>query len=263
MRGIVLSCFVICAVLLPNVGTAQVFSRATPPPIVNAANAEWQINGEPIFFAGNFYYPAGPSVFFDGNVMTRTGIYQGIALYSDTTLEPWSIVYVPVGGNVMRPYERLRAGELAGTTGSRVPSFPVRGPSDPSGPELVMRYTTTFPDVRPESSLGQPAVVIDRTPTALPPSGPTPLLAPPSSVPARTVVESIPRPTGPQGIWIEFEGSRWYHTGNSSVSFDAQKFEPVGNYRGFPVYREKTASDGTIYVASVTAGGPLTPYVKR
>jgi hypothetical protein len=37
----------------------------------------------------------------------------------------------------------------------------------------------------------------------------------------------------------------------------------VGNYRGFPVYRDKTASDGTIYVASVTEGGPLTPYIKR
>ncbi len=115
-----------CSMLaFPFVGTAQVYSGYAPPPAVTAASASWQLSGQPIFHAGSFYYPAGATVFFDGRVMTRTGHYEGVPLYSDVTLEPFSIVYVPVGGARMRPYERRRDGELAGTVGSRTPSFPI------------------------------------------------------------------------------------------------------------------------------------------
>src|SRR5207245_7484098 len=47
-------------------------------------------------------------------------------LYVDATLQPGSMVYVPIGGRVMRPYERKRYGELAGTTGSRTPWYPIQ-----------------------------------------------------------------------------------------------------------------------------------------
>src|SRR4051812_46857087 len=94
---------------------AQVYSYPTPPPQVTSANTSWQAQGEPVFYQGDLYYPTGPTVFFDGNVMTRTGVYRGVPLYEDATLQPYSIVYVPIGRNVMRPYERVRAGELAGT----------------------------------------------------------------------------------------------------------------------------------------------------
>src|SRR5919112_3838065 len=112
MRRLMLSFFLSVAVLVPNVGIAQVYQFETPPPQVTAAGASWQVSGRPIFYAGSFYYPAGPTVFFDGNVLVRSGVYEGVPLYSDTTLEPYSMVFVPVGGTVMRPYERLRAGEL-------------------------------------------------------------------------------------------------------------------------------------------------------
>src|SRR5438445_12442804 len=131
MRHIVLSLMLAVAVLLPTIGNAQLI-QPTPPPQVTAASASWQINGAPIFFAGQFYYPAGPTVYFDGNVMVRSGVYESVPLYSDTTLEPFSIVFVPVGGKVMRPYERKRDGQLAGSVGSRTPSFPIQRDSEVS-----------------------------------------------------------------------------------------------------------------------------------
>ena len=88
MRSIVPGAFLFMALLMPNIGRAQVFSLPTPAPEVTAANADWQIRGEPIFHAGSVYYPAGPAVFFDGKVMARTGVYNGIPLYADSTLEP-------------------------------------------------------------------------------------------------------------------------------------------------------------------------------
>src|SRR5712691_6159668 len=105
---------------------AQIQSRPTDAPIVTADNESWYANREPIQFAGDLYYPAGASVFFNGNTMVRSGHYNGVPLYSDTTLEPYSVVYAPLERGVMQPYERLRQGSLAGTTASRTPSFPVR-----------------------------------------------------------------------------------------------------------------------------------------
>src|SRR4051794_11199520 len=126
MRAIVLGVFLSVAVLIPKMSTAQVYRSPTAAPAVTAAGTHWFGAGDPIFYAGNFYFPAGPSVFFDGNVMNRTGNYYGVPLYEDATLEPYSIVYVPIGGTLMRPYERRREGELVGTVGSRMPSFPIQ-----------------------------------------------------------------------------------------------------------------------------------------
>src|SRR5687768_16372479 len=75
MRGFVLSCVASCVVLIPAVGTAQVYSRPQEPPVVTAQTADWQIAGEPVFHAGYFYFPSGPSIFFNGNVMVRSGVY--------------------------------------------------------------------------------------------------------------------------------------------------------------------------------------------
>src|SRR5688572_21995204 len=115
------------AVLIPVLAapaTAQVQSRPTDPPIVTAENDSWYRLGEPLQFAGDVYFRAGATVFFNGNTMVRTGHYNGVPLYADTTIEPYSIVYVPIGRWLMQPYERLRQGNLAGTSGSRTPSFP-------------------------------------------------------------------------------------------------------------------------------------------
>ena len=99
--------------------SSQVVSRRSDPPIVTAENDSWYRLREPVLFGGQAYYPAGATVFFNGNTMVRTGQYNGVPLYADTTVEPYSVVLVPVGRGLMQPYERPRRGDLAGTTGSR------------------------------------------------------------------------------------------------------------------------------------------------
>ena len=265
MRHFVLSLILSVAVLMPNVGNAQLI-QPTPPPQVTAANASWQINGDPIFFAGQFYYPAGPTVYFDGNVMVRSGVYESVPLYSDTTLEPFSIVFVPVGGRVMRPYERKREGQLAGTVGSRAPSFPIQRDSDVS---LAAGRTGIQ---TPPMSAGEPVAIaevaiekIDRpvgtvgtiVPRAV---GSAPAAPVERARPRRTAIESIPAPRSNAGIWIQFDGARWRSAG-AAVSYRPDRFTPIGEYHGFPVYRDKNGQADEIYVPAVQ-DGPLVPYRK-
>ena len=89
MRVKVLVAFLFVAALGVNVSKAQVYRLPNPVPQVTAASADWQIRGEPVFYAGDFYYPAGATVYFDGNVMVRVGTFQSVALYVDGTLEPY------------------------------------------------------------------------------------------------------------------------------------------------------------------------------
>jgi hypothetical protein len=117
----------LCALLLFTLFAAppsfpQVQSRPTDAPLVTADNESWYVNREPIQFAGDLYYLAGAAVFFNANTMVHSGHYNGVPLYADTTLEPYSIVYVPFERGLMQPYERPRQGTVA----SRTPSFPVR-----------------------------------------------------------------------------------------------------------------------------------------
>src|SRR5262249_1159681 len=113
------------ATVMPNVGKAQVFQFATPPPQVNASAAWWQIESVPIQFNGVVYIPRGLVRPFDGNVMTQVGTFDRVPVYADATLEPFSMLFVPVARG-MRTYERQRSGDLAGTTGSQAPSMPVQ-----------------------------------------------------------------------------------------------------------------------------------------
>src|SRR5687767_13734692 len=92
-------------VALAAPAAAQIQSRPTDPPLVTAVNESWYQLREPVQFAGELYYPAGPAVFFNGNVMVRTGHYNGVPLYADTTVEPFSVVLVRIGRGVMQPYE--------------------------------------------------------------------------------------------------------------------------------------------------------------
>jgi hypothetical protein len=231
-------------VLFPNIGNAQVYQFRTPPPEVTAASASWQLNGEPLVFQGLVYQPTREFRFFDGLVMAQLGVYQGVPVYADLTLEPFSVVYVPVGRDRLRAYERPRDRELAGTTGSRVPSFPVRVASRPAAEE---RPVGTAGTIVPSAVGGMETPrVPDRT------------------RPTRTTVESIPRPqaaSGINGIWLEFSGSRWYAAG-PAVSFRPDRFTPIGEYRGFPVYRDTNGDPDRIWV-SVVRDGPLAPYEKR
>jgi hypothetical protein len=258
MRQFVLSLVLSVAVLIPNIGNAQLI-QPTPPPLVTAASASWQINGEPVFFSGQFYYPAGPTVYFDGNVMVRSGVYQMVPLYSDTTIEPFSVVFVPVGGKVMRPYERKRDGQLAGTVGSRAPSFPIQRDAEVS-------LAAGRPGIQmPPMSVGEPVAIAESArpvgtvgtmvPSAVS-SAPAPMVE--RSRPRRSAIESIPAARSNAGIWIEYDGARWRNAG-AAMSYEPDRFAPIGEYRGFPVYRDKVSTADRIYVAAVQ-DGPLVPY---
>ena len=227
------------ATLIPTVGMAQVYQFAPPPPQVTAASAEWQINGVPIQVDGVVYQPTALVRPFDRNVMTQVGVFDGVPVYADSTLEPYSILYVPVARG-MRTYERIRSGNLADTTGSRTPSFPVELDSGLRSAPAAVGTSGSFVERKPVPSV-------------------TP------NVPTRRVVgpvESLPLPRATDGVWIRYDGAKWYSDGEAA-SYSAERFTQVGTYAGFAVYRERNnMASRHIWVAAVK-DGPLAPYVKR
>ncbi len=225
---------------MPKEGKAQVYQFATPPPAVNASAAAWQIASVPIEFNGLVYQPTAFVRPFDGNVMTQVGVFDSVPIYADATLEPFSIVYVPVARG-MRTYERERAGELAGTTGSQTPSMPVQPVSAISLPPLPLA-TSGVRDTREPSSAR--AIEVRTAPAA----------------PSR--VESLPHPRATDGVWIPFDGAKWYSAGEA-VPYSPERFVQVGSYRGFAVYRERHRRNAREIWVTVVADGPLAPYARR
>ena len=118
MRAFTLGIVLSMAVLFPKVSNAQAYASGTPAPEATAATADWQTAGEPIVVTGLVYFATRQFRIFDPQVMQQTGIYQRMPIYSDVTMEPYSVVYVPITRSNMRLYERKREGALAGTTGS-------------------------------------------------------------------------------------------------------------------------------------------------
>jgi hypothetical protein len=262
MRACMLGLFLIAAVLFPKSGNAQVFSFRTPPPAVTAAGADWQINSDPIVVSGIVYYPTRAFRMFDGQVMAQVGIFDRVPVYADTTLEPYSLMYVPIGRARMREYERRRDGELASTTGSRAPSFPVvlateRAPFEPvpgtSGAPAAVGTSGIRTDTAAVETSG-------RTEAAVPSAVGT-VGAADRSRPRRSPIESIVRPGAANGVWLEFDGARWYADG-PATTFSPDRFEPVGDYRGFAVYRDRMSKKSEIWIA-VVKDGPVAPYTRR
>jgi hypothetical protein len=271
MRVIPLVVFLSVAVLLPKVGSAQAYMLPTSPPDVSAANASWQINGEPVFYEGDFYYPSAPTVYFDGNVMRRSGMYRGIPLYVDATLQPGSMVYVPIGGRVLRPYERKRYGELAGTTGSRTPWYPIQRDVELSAssgaigiqtPALASIEQPVVPEAGgAQASAGPMVGTFNASGTFMTSTGGSagPVAgAPAPDISERRRVESIPPPQTNAGVWIEFNGARWFAGGSSQLFFE-ERFVQIGDYHGFPVYRVKNGPSNEIWIP-IFAGGSLASY---
>src|SRR5689334_7626892 len=114
--------------LLSGAAEAQSQWQPTQPPLVTAENETWFRTGEAIEWNGEFYLPAGAAEAFNRYQMVRSGSYRGIPLYTDATLEPYSIVFVPIAGGRMQPYERPRTGMLSGSVGSRAPLLPTETP---------------------------------------------------------------------------------------------------------------------------------------
>jgi hypothetical protein len=223
---------------------AQIQSRPSDPPIVTADNDAWYRQGEPVQFAGDVYYPAGATVFFNGNTMVRSGHFNGVPLYTDATIEPFSIVYVPLSRGLMQPYERPRRGTLAGTTGSRAPSFPVEVSS------RVVSARTVRVEPVPVSSRGDGA-----TPEAVGTAG----YAAPRATPLRpsSPIVTLRRPENNDGVWIAFGGEKWVSAG-PAVLFSASDFVRVGEHAGFPVYTRRELQEETIYLPAVP--GTVAPY---
>jgi hypothetical protein len=232
---------------------AQVNSRPTDPPIVTAENDSWYRRGEPVVFAGEFYYPTGPTVFFNGNVMFREGDYYGVPLYADATIEPYSVLFVPVGRNLMRPYERRRSGDLAGTTGSRAPSFPgvsvyasretdLGADSLSDLPEPFDEFDV-FPAERAVGTTGRLAKPVDRAIGEVPTT----------RTPARRG-----RPFSYDSVSVQFQGERWVMAGPMTEM--PSGLVEVAEYKGFPVYAQKGKERARIYLPLVPGRvAPFTP----
>jgi hypothetical protein len=242
MRGL----FLAMTLLAAAPAWAQVQSRPTEPPIVTAENEQWYKLGEPLQVGGDVYYPAGASVFFNGNTMVRTAHFNGVPLYADTTVEPFSQLLVPVSRGVMQPYERRRSGDLAGTTGSRTPSFPVEPVSGFAyrGPIMAAVSPTNLP---------QPIGAIDVF-TGAPQAG---------AAPAQSDIQgfqTLIRPESNDGIWIMYMGVKWLSAG-AAVPLRAADFQLVGDYAGFPVFARQGVKDDMIYLP--TRPGLVAPYRRK
>lgn len=272
MRAATVGLAVLMAVLLPKVSNAQAYAYATLAPEVNAAAAEWQIMSEPIMVDGLVYFPTRAFRMFDANVMTQTGIYGGVPIYSDVTLEPYSVVYVPVSASNLRVYERRREGALAGTTASRTPSFPVEVASD-----TVLERARREGELRMLANAGAASANTLRpeaSPAAVSTAGTATAATSPRATSTAgtdvdnvrrgpTRIEMIPRAVsaGADGVWLMFKGERWYSDG-PAVPFSPDRFQPIGEYHGFPVYRDARGSKNEIWV-SVVKDGPVAPYAMR
>jgi len=270
MRACLLSLCLSVALLVPKTGSAQAFAFRTPSPEVTAAAADWQINSDPIVVSGLVYYPTRGFRMFDGLIMAQIAVFDGVPIYADTTLEPFSVVYVPVGRDRMREYERRRDRELASTTGSRAPSFPVavateRAPREPApgtagataGTTGVIATGASGAVSGTTGAVGTSGASASVTPTTA--IGTT--FSPDRGRNRRSLIESIPAPSAMNGVWLEFNGARWYLDG-PAATFSPDRFEPVGEYRGFPVYRDKSSKRNEIWV-SVVKDGPVAPYARR
>jgi hypothetical protein len=240
---------------------AQMTLQPTSRPIVTAENEPWYAAGVPIIVSGLTYYPAGPIVHFNGNEMVRGGHYEGVPVYSKTTAEPYSLVFVPIAGGLMHPYERRRDGDLAGTVGTSAPSFPVVRPVEQAGMEYVPGAGMVQAPA-PPSQLGTPvdriALAEIRPSLALEPTGTT---GTPATTPAGPIATAR-RPQGLNGVFIEYDSRRYFSDG-PAVRFDEQLFTRVGDYRGFPVYQQ-SGQEGTLFIAPL-AGTPkvVSPYRAR
>jgi hypothetical protein len=245
----------------PSPARAQIKLQPTPAPTVTAETQSWFQAGEPIVFAGNYYYPAGPAIHFLANEMVPTGTYRGVQLYSRTTIEPYSIVFVPMAGGLMQPYERRRAGDLAGTTGSSPPSFPVEiasafGPPPPvqaAGPPFVETQMSNEYIARPQSALGvEPAI---------------------QNAPESSSVGTIGRlsdakrgkPVGrpsANSIFVEFDHARWFASA-APKELDSVSLRRIGEWHGFPVYTKRSTGESTIYIPVAQGSDAYAAYTKK
>ena len=235
---------------------AQVQSRPTDPPSVTAESAAWYGRGEPVQFAGNVYRRAGAAVFFDGNRMVRSGYFNGVPLYVDTTLEPYSIVFVPLHRGLMQPYELPRTGNLAGTTGSMAPTFPVGAvsgewtpPMAPSAPTGLGPVPLVAAEI--DTRTTPAAALIPAAQTDSP--QPIEALVPPKEAPPLTPADMQ---KARERVWIEYRGEKWIPAG-PAIPIENSGLVETGRYAGFPVF-SFAGQDARIFLPGLP--GLVAPY---
>jgi hypothetical protein len=248
--------------LTASAANAQSTWQPTRAPLVNAENTSWFQSAEPILWNGDYYFPAGAPRAFNQYQMVRSGSFTGIPLYTDATLEPYSIVFVPVSGGRVQPYERRRAGELAGTVGSLAPSLPTSIGVETATVSSIAPQALSSPSFAPAYDVGpvdveRPAetrTVVTPAPEVVGTAGRS------TYAPAQPVTTALP-PTGANGIWVNFDGRRWY-AGGKSIAYDAAQLDEIGTYQGWTVYGDKgAASRTTIYIP--VGAGRLAAYSRR
>ena len=249
----------VALVLSPVAAYAQATWQPSAPPLVTAENEPWFRAGQPIIWAGDYYYPTGTPRFFSPNEMVRSGSVRGIPLYTDATLDPYSIVYVPIAGGMMQPYQRRRDGALAGTTGSTTPAFPpaaatemARAPEAAGVAEIEglrqapapPAYARPYDVVPPAAAIPAPGVAVPTTGTTTP--------APAAEGP----VETAEQPKGINGVWVTYNDQRWF-AGGEAMALAEATFTQIGTYHGFPVYR-RDGDTSRIYIPA--ADGLVAPF---
>jgi hypothetical protein len=171
---------------------------------------------------------------FDGMVMQQIDVYQRVPIYADTTREPFTIVFVPIGRDRLRVYER-----------APVTAFPVasgRG-ARPSSPIVIVTAPETSP---PVGTTGTIVSMLPRTTRV---------------TPSRISVDAMARTSTTNGIYVEYAGARWYSNG-AAATYSPERFTQIGEYRGFAVYRDRARRTDEIWIASVV-GGLVAPYQRR
>ncbi len=188
------------------------------------AHAQAPCDPSQLVLGDTAYRRAGAIVPFDPGRMVQVGRQGGVPIYADTTVEPWSQLLLPASGGWLQPFERLREGALAGTSGSRLPSFPVavdteRREANPVG----------MAGAPPARAVGQawsdrsgcPAVDGPSAPRALEPAADA---ASTAAVPAagslplqRPAIVMLPlaAPQGNRGVWVGFAGAVWRAEGTA------------------------------------------------
>jgi hypothetical protein len=167
----------------------------------------------------------------------------------------------------VQPYERPRAGALAGTQGRPSPpptdidAFGNPGMAQaPAGPAMAPPYDPAMVAI----PVASPVVVATTPPAIVETAPPAPPVAVGTSgrsvadTPARPVTTVIP-PTGANAIWIEYDGRRWY-AAKQSIAYNPSLLNEVGSYRGWTVYSPKN-DPNIIYIPSTP--GRLAAYTRR
>lgn len=255
---------VVLAFAVARPALAQISMQPTAAPAITAEMESWYLTNEPIIFAGNSYYPGGPSIHFMANEMVLSGFYRGVPLYTRTTIEPYSLVFVPVAGGMMRPYERRRSGDLVGTTGSSVPSLRVEIPT------AFSASTTRLQAAGPPFAETQGIVTESPTPSFAPEStiGVDDRTAASDSNRVATGGALTPRrgkwvgPRAVNGIYVEFNNQRWYSTKPATVP-DPTSLERIGEWHDFPVYTSRRTGSSTIYIPVAQGSEAYAAYSRK